>query len=517
MRSTRAPPNASSDGVRSGTSTRRWRYRRVAPRARGGRGHARGQPRADRRTVRQTANWTNHDGIAPGLATVSPLTFAATVPNACCARSSRACAAACWRACAGVCGRAACSLDESDLEACYAQAWQGLYSGVLEGQEIANPAGWLALVTYRRAIDEHRARAAPGASASPARRGTAQARTAARREPRLPARRRARRSRPAAPAVRGAARAAQRARARGRGALLPAGPLARRGRGADGCERGAHAQADGGSRRGRPGVARKVGELVETIRAGGWCEEQGSLMRALRLRHPRPRRASATGSRSRTAVNARPAAPTSSRCAGLAAVLPPVLSPLALTAGASAAPGRAPRSGGALAAARAAEPVRRRRGIGGGRSEGRGRGNARRRRVSAGGAAGPAAAGWCSAAARREARRGVPAGAGRRCGLRRARGARRPRRPARRDARSARARQLAAARLAPPDAATGAAARLAAARRGRPGAASAASAERPGVRDRVEPGGREFGPEQRPPPRGCPAPPVPRCPVPLAA
>jgi hypothetical protein len=32
---------------------------------------------------------------------------------------------------------------------------------------------------------------------------------------------------------------------------------------------------------GRPGVAGKVGELIETIRGGGWCEEQGSLMRGL--------------------------------------------------------------------------------------------------------------------------------------------------------------------------------------------------------------------------------------------
>jgi hypothetical protein len=32
---------------------------------------------------------------------------------------------------------------------------------------------------------------------------------------------------------------------------------------------------------GRPGVAGKVGALVETIGGGGWCEEQGSLMRGL--------------------------------------------------------------------------------------------------------------------------------------------------------------------------------------------------------------------------------------------
>src|SRR4029077_5652323 len=32
---------------------------------------------------------------------------------------------------------------------------------------------------------------------------------------------------------------------------------------------------------GRPGVAAKVAALADTIRTGGWCEEQGSLMRGL--------------------------------------------------------------------------------------------------------------------------------------------------------------------------------------------------------------------------------------------
>src|SRR5271168_2623124 len=50
------------------------------------------------------------------------------------------------------------SLDASDLEACYAEAWQGLYAATLAGEEIANPTGWLALVTFRRAIEEHRSR-----------------------------------------------------------------------------------------------------------------------------------------------------------------------------------------------------------------------------------------------------------------------------------------------------------------------------------------------------------------------
>ena len=50
------------------------------------------------------------------------------------------------------------TLDRDELEACYATAWQGLYAVVLGGDEIANPTGWLVVVTYRRAIDEHRAR-----------------------------------------------------------------------------------------------------------------------------------------------------------------------------------------------------------------------------------------------------------------------------------------------------------------------------------------------------------------------
>ena len=55
------------------------------------------------------------------------------------------------------------SLDASDLEACYAQAWQGLYAACSRARD-RQPPGWLVLVTFRRAIDEHRARRrAPGA------------------------------------------------------------------------------------------------------------------------------------------------------------------------------------------------------------------------------------------------------------------------------------------------------------------------------------------------------------------
>src|ERR1700694_229901 len=49
-------------------------------------------------------------------------------------------------------------LDPADLEACYAQAWQGLYAALLDDEQISNPAGWLVVVTFRRAIEEHRGR-----------------------------------------------------------------------------------------------------------------------------------------------------------------------------------------------------------------------------------------------------------------------------------------------------------------------------------------------------------------------
>ena len=48
-------------------------------------------------------------------------------------------------------------LAAADLEASYAEAWHGLYASLLEGEQIENPTGWLVRVTFRRAIDEHRA------------------------------------------------------------------------------------------------------------------------------------------------------------------------------------------------------------------------------------------------------------------------------------------------------------------------------------------------------------------------
>ena len=65
---------------------------------------------------------------------------------------------------------------------------------------------------------------------------------------------------------------------------------------------------------GRPGVSWKVGALVDTIRSGGWCEEQGSLIAGWHTGCSTPT-ASATVSRSCIAASARRAAHTLRRFA----------------------------------------------------------------------------------------------------------------------------------------------------------------------------------------------------------
>jgi len=172
------------------------------------------------------------------------------------------------------------SLDASDLEACYAQAWQGLYAAMLAGEEIANPTGWLTLVTFRRAIEEHRSRRhsypSEGVGAPHGPRGgesePAQEQDfAGELDDRI-------RLRQVFEGLRG--RLGERE--------LQAAALCY----LQGLSRAEAATRMGISEQrmrklmegpgpGRPGVAGKVGELLETIRGGGWCEEQGSLMRGL--------------------------------------------------------------------------------------------------------------------------------------------------------------------------------------------------------------------------------------------
>ncbi len=100
---------------------------------------------------------------------------------------------------------------------------------------------------------------------------------------------------------------------------------------------------------GRPGVAGKVGELAETIREGSWCEGQGSLMRGLAYGILDP-----GGERYRLALLHRSECPACrayvASLRGLAAVLPPVLLPWGLGAGALVRAGAAAHAGAGLGA-----------------------------------------------------------------------------------------------------------------------------------------------------------------------
>jgi DNA-directed RNA polymerase specialized sigma24 family protein len=167
------------------------------------------------------------------------------------------------------------ALDEGDLEGCYATAWQGLYTALLEGQEIENPTGWLVLVCFRRAIDEARV---------PARReehhgGGGETQEWGAVEPDI------------------AAALDDRARLQQTFEALRKGLNTRERQAATLCYLQGLTRAQAASRMGlsearmrklmeghgaeRPGVAAKVDGLLRTISGGGWCEQQGSLMRAL--------------------------------------------------------------------------------------------------------------------------------------------------------------------------------------------------------------------------------------------
>lgn len=213
-------------------------------------------------------------------------------------------------------------LDRGDLEACYAVAWQGLYTAVLAGESIANLGAWLALVTYRRAIDEHRSRsrapllgggdrAAPGA----ARRGS-EADLAGALDDRVRVRR-------LLEGLRGGLDAREREAA----ALCYLQGLSRAQAAAQmGISRARMDKLMDGRDRGAPGVAGKVGALVASIREERFCEERSSLMRAHAFGILEP-----GGERHRLAVMHHESCPACRAYVrslrGLAAALPPVLAP----------------------------------------------------------------------------------------------------------------------------------------------------------------------------------------------
>jgi DNA-directed RNA polymerase specialized sigma24 family protein len=169
-------------------------------------------------------------------------------------------------------------LDRADLEACYATAWHGLYAALLEGREIDSPAGWLALVTFRRAIDEHRARARVAATrvAVGEEGGVG---VAAQREPDLAGELDDRtRLRQLFEALRGRLTARECEAA----SLCYLQGLSREEAAARmGISPARMRKLMEGAGPGRPGVASKVGELLRTIRGGDWCEQQASQMRGL--------------------------------------------------------------------------------------------------------------------------------------------------------------------------------------------------------------------------------------------
>jgi RNA polymerase sigma factor (sigma-70 family) len=226
-------------------------------------------------------------------------------------------------------------LDRGDLEACYAAAWQGLYMAILEGQEIVNPTGWLVLVTYRRAIEESR---------STSRLQGHDGELAQECEPDFARELDDRmRLRQLFEALRGRLSGREREAA----VLCYLQGLPRAQAAAQmGISEARLRKLMEGRGPGRPGVAGKVGALVETIREGGWCEEQSSLMRALAFGVLDP-----DGERHQLALLHQGECPACRAYVlslrGLAAALPPLLLPGGLGVGALAHAGKGLQGSGA--------------------------------------------------------------------------------------------------------------------------------------------------------------------------
>jgi DNA-directed RNA polymerase specialized sigma24 family protein len=221
-------------------------------------------------------------------------------------------------------------LESIDLDACYAQAWQGLYATVLAGEEVANPTGWLVLVSFRRAIEDHRR----GAGAQPPRplEDAEWAQTGHELDyaERLDDLQRLRHVFEAL-RLRLSVRECEAASLCYLQGLSRAEAAARMG-----ISQRRMRKLMEGDGAGQPGVAGKVGELLTVIRGNAWCEEQASLMRGLAFGLLDP-----GGERHRLAVahqrqcSACRAYVASLR--GLAAVLPPLGLPAGLAAGAASA------------------------------------------------------------------------------------------------------------------------------------------------------------------------------------
>jgi DNA-directed RNA polymerase specialized sigma24 family protein len=218
-------------------------------------------------------------------------------------------------------------LDGSDLDACYSQAFQGLYAAALAGEEIADPAAWLTLVTFRRAIDEHRARVRRQQLLAPGAEDSGDLAAALDDLARLRQLFEGLRSRLSSQEL----QAASLCYLQGLGHVEAAARM--------GVSEARMRKLMYG-RPGRPGVSTKVGSLLHTISGDAFCREQASLMRGLAYGVLDP-----AGERYQLAVVHGRRCPACRAYVlslrGLAAALPPdlLLLHLALGAGASAGAG----------------------------------------------------------------------------------------------------------------------------------------------------------------------------------
>lgn len=240
------------------------------------------------------------------------------------------------------------TLDQADLESCYAQAFHGLYATVIEGVEIENPTGWLVTVTFRRAIDESRAILRRGSNFEAHRLA-------------------GRASSPddgqwAAPDYDIAQALDDRATLRQVFEGLRSSLSSRECEAASLCYLQGLTRAEAAKRMGmtelrmrklmegaglrKPGLAGKMGTLLSTIKAGEWCAQQSSLMRAYAFGILDPR-----GERYDLAAAHLDECPACrahvASLRGLAAVLPPLPLTLALAGGSGAAAGTTAETGAA--------------------------------------------------------------------------------------------------------------------------------------------------------------------------
>ncbi len=214
-------------------------------------------------------------------------------------------------------------LNTADLEACYAQAWHGLYAALLEGERVDNAGAWLVVATLRRALDESDSLTrhpvadvveAQSVEFDPDIAATLDAR--AKLQHLFEGLRSRLSERECTVASLCYLQGLSRAEAAARMGIS---------------EARMRKLMDGASPS-RPGVAGKVGELLGTVAAEQWCEQQSSLMRALAFGMLDP-----DGDRYALAMaHCRECPPCRAHVAslrGLAVVLPPLPISLALAGG----------------------------------------------------------------------------------------------------------------------------------------------------------------------------------------